>query len=196
MTHVVLFVDDEPNVTEALKRALRKEPYTVLSAGSAEEALRILSLEPVDVVVTDEQMPGMPGSELLAVVCRQYPDTVRIILTGHASLQAALVAINKGEIYRFLTKPINELELTVTIRQAIQHKDLMSESRRLLKTFKQQHALLRELERKNPGITTVQRDASGAIILDEEDYDTDDLVTEMNNEVTRWENLFAGRGKI
>jgi two-component system probable response regulator PhcQ len=195
MTHVVLFVDDEPNVTEALKRALRKEPYTVLSAGSAEEALRILSREPVDVVVTDERMPGMPGSELLAVVCRQYPDTVRIILTGHASLQAALVAINKGEIYRFLTKPINELELTVTIRQAIQHKDLMSESRRLLKTFKQQHALLRELERKNPGITTVVRDASGAIILDEEDYDTDDLVTEMNNEVKRWENLFAGRSK-
>jgi two-component system probable response regulator PhcQ len=168
MPYRVLFVDDEPHVTEALKRALRKEPYEVLSASSAREALALMKREPVDVVISDERMPGMPGSEFLAVVFQEYPDTVRIILTGHANLDAAVRAINQGHIYRFLTKPVNDLELSVTIRQAIQYKELASGSRRLLKTARQQHALIEELERANPGITDVDRDEDGAIVLDEE----------------------------
>ena len=86
MQHKVLFVDDEPNGTKALKRALRREPYDILSAGSADESLEMLERESVDVVVSDENMPGMTGSEFLAVVYEKYPDTIRIILTGHASL--------------------------------------------------------------------------------------------------------------
>jgi two-component system probable response regulator PhcQ len=107
MPRRVLFVDDEPHVTESLKRALRKEPYEVLSANSADEALEVLARQPVDVVISDEKMPGMQGSEFLAVVCKQYPETIRIIMTGHGSIEAAIRAINEGEIYRFLTKPCN-----------------------------------------------------------------------------------------
>jgi two-component system probable response regulator PhcQ len=191
MQHKILLVDDEPFVTEGLKRALRKEPYTVLCANSAEQALEIMAREPVDVVISDELMPGMLGSELLAVVYKKHPDTARIILTGHANLEVALRAINKGQIYRFLTKPINELELTVTIRQAIQHKELTSESRRLLKTVRQQHALLEELEKENPGITDVSRDESGAIVLDEDDRDVDALIESMNDEIKRSEALWS-----
>jgi len=86
MKSVVLFVDDEPSFTDSLKRILRKEPYEILSAGSADEALMILDGQVVDVVVSDEKMPGMSGSEFLSIVSKRYPETIRIMLTGHASL--------------------------------------------------------------------------------------------------------------
>ena len=172
MSRKVLFVDDEPHVTDSLKRALRKEPYEVQSANSAESALKILAREPVDVVISDEKMPGMQGSEFLAVVCKQYPETIRIILTGQGSMEAAIRAINEGEIYRFLTKPCNEVDLAITIRQALELKDLMVISRRLLEKNKRQSAILQELEKEHPGITRVKRDSTGAIIMDE-DMDND-----------------------
>jgi DNA-binding NtrC family response regulator len=183
MPHTLLFVDDEPHVTEALKRALRKEPYKILSAKSADEALGILVHKVVDVVVSDEQMPGMSGSQFLSIVSKKYPDTVRIILTGHASLVAAIRAINEGEIYRFLTKPCNEVDLAVTIRQALQQKELMSVSRRLLKKVRYQSALFRELEKEYPGITTVERDSTGTILVDGTEHDLKRLIEQINREV-------------
>ena len=133
MQHVIMIVDDEPPVRELLMDAFALEPWEVLCAGTAEEALDILAREPVDVVVSDEKMPGMSGSEFLAVVRQQYPDTIRMILTGHASLESAIRAINEGEIYRFFTKPCNMVDLIVTIRQALQQKELMDENQRLKK---------------------------------------------------------------
>ena len=189
MQHKVMFVDDEPHVTAGLKRTLRKEPYTVLSANSADEALDILKREPVDVIVSDENMPGMSGAEFLTVVRRKYPDTIRIILTGHANLDAAIRAINGGEIYRFLTKPCNEVDLSVTIRQALQQKDLMAESRELLKKVRFQSALLKDLEEEYPGITHVKRSNQGAVILDESDCDLDALVKEISAEVAKCDSL-------
>ncbi len=168
MQHTILIVDDEPSIRELLTDALSREPYDVLCAGSAEEALGIIDKKPVDVVLSDEKMPGMSGSEFLAIVRQQYPDTIRMILTGHASLEAAIRAINEGEIYRFFTKPCKMVDLTVTIRQALQHKDLMAENQRLLSIVKQQSLSLEALERQHPGITKIKRDASGAVIIDEE----------------------------
>jgi two-component system, probable response regulator PhcQ len=187
MTHKVLLVDDELHIVEAIKRVLRKEDYAVLTAGSAEEALGLLAQESVDVVISDEKMSGMCGSEFLALVYQRYPETVRIILTGHADLEVALRAINQGHIYRFLVKPVNDLELKVTIRQAIQHKELIMESRRLLNTVRQQQALFNELEKENPGITRVKRDELGAILLEDAEYDPDKLVEEINREILKWE---------
>ena len=178
MSRKVLFVDDEPLVTESLKRALRREPYEVLSANSAKEALGVLARQPVDVVISDEKMPGMQGSEFLAVVCKQYPETIRIILTGHGSMEAAIRAINEGEIFRFLTKPCNEVDLAVTIRQALQLKELTGLSRRLLEKNKRQASILQELEKENPGITKVKRTSTGAIILDDE---RDDFIDKFFN---------------
>ena len=118
----VLFVDDEPQITSALKRALHKEPLRVLQAHSGAEALEILAHEPVDVIVSDEVMPGMTGSELLAQVRELYPEMVRIILTGHASLEATVRAINEGRIYRYLFKPCSERELLEVISTALEEK--------------------------------------------------------------------------
>ena len=176
----VLFVDDEPHVTDALRRALRKEPYEILTARSADEALHILAQAPVDVIVSDEQMPGMCGSEFLATVRRSYPDTARILLTGHASLEAAVRAINEGEIYRFLTKPCDEGDLTLVIEHALQRKEYMGASQQPLVTAERQSAPLHELEKEYPGITTVQRDANGAIILEDAGVDLETLVQTIN----------------
>ncbi len=193
MTYTILFVDDEPLVTEALKRALRKEPYRVLSAQSAAQGLEILARQAIDVVISDEMMPGMLGSEFLALVCRDHPETVRIILTGHANLQSAIRAINEGQVYRFLTKPCNEMELVVTLRQAIQHKELMAKSRQLLQTAKHQHAILEDLEKMHPGITNVDWDQRGVIVLDEEAADVDTLINEIGAEMQHFEALLGHR---
>ena len=190
MPYTILFVDDEPLVTQALKRALHKEPYRVLSANSAAQALEILARQAVDVVISDEMMPGMLGSEFLAVVCRDYPDTVRIMLTGHANLKTTIRAINEGQIYRFLTKPCNELELSVTLRQALQQKELMTKSRQLLQAVKHQHTILEEMEKAHPGITGVDRDSRGVIVLSEGGMDLDALIEEMQAEVQKYETRF------
>lgn len=129
MKHTVLLVDDDPAVLDGLARALHREPYRILRAASADEAAQILSSEPVDLIVCDEQMPGMPGSEFLARVAREYPDVMRIMLTGNPSLPAALRAINEGRIYHFFTKPCNEIDLALTIREALELKDRIARNK-------------------------------------------------------------------
>lgn len=119
----VLLVDDEQLVTRAIQTALHKEPFQFTRAQSGAEALEILAREPFDVVVSDERMPHMAGSELLAVVKERHPGVVRIILSGHANLEAAVRAINGAEIYRFLMKPCPPQELALTIREALSVRD-------------------------------------------------------------------------
>lgn len=185
MAHKILVVDDEPHVTEALKRMLHHESYEVLSASYANEALQILARESISVVVSDEKMPGMQGSEFLAMVYLHFPETIRIMLTGYANLDLAVRAINEGHIYRFLMKPCNEEEIRHTIRQAIQQRELADKSRQLLQKVKQQDSVLERLEKNNPGITKVEKDSNGAIIIDNFGFDLDRLIQEINKELDR-----------
>jgi two-component system, probable response regulator PhcQ len=115
----VLLVDDERHVTEGLQAILHPEPYQVLSARSAPEALALLRRRQVDVVVSDECMPEMTGSAFLAQVAKEFPHTARIMLTGHASIEAAIAAINEGRISRFLQKPCKPSELRAAIADAL-----------------------------------------------------------------------------
>ncbi len=107
MSPTVLLVDDEASITASLSRTLAfmREDFTVLTAERAQEGLEILRSTPVDVVVSDEQMPEMAGSEFLSRVREEFPDVVRIILTGQASMDATIAAINDARVFRFLTKP-------------------------------------------------------------------------------------------
>jgi len=114
----VLLVDDD-EAALALAAALADAPYEVLTARSAAEALKVLEREDVQVVVSDEWMPGMRGVELLAQVAKEYPYIVRILLTGDPQLDAAVRAINEGEIFRFLTKPCSPNTLDSVIREAL-----------------------------------------------------------------------------
>jgi two-component system, probable response regulator PhcQ len=163
----ILLVDDEPQVTDALKRALRREPYVFLTATSGAEAQQILERQHVDVVVSDEQMPGMSGSEFLSKVRRQFPHTIRIILSGQANLESAVRAINEGEVYRFFLKPCIPADLILTIRQALMHKRLEENSRRLLRKYQRQEALLAKLNHSGPELLRVDTDECGAVLVDE-----------------------------
>jgi len=185
----ILLVDDDPNVSEALTRALRKEPYEVLAAHSAVEALNILRRTPVDAIVSDEEMPGMSGSEFLAVVQQKWPDTIRMMLTGQATLETAIRAINEGQVYHFFVKPCPNLELAMTIRHALQQKAILEESRRLLRAAEQQSAVLQKLEGTYPGITRVDRDASGTVILHKADESLEALVQQMRDASGHAESL-------
>ncbi|HET6164072.1 MAG TPA: response regulator [Planctomycetota bacterium] len=127
MKESVLFVDDDPQLLDALRDSLRREPYEVVTAGSAAEGLAILESRPIDVVVSDERMPGMTGSAFLAEVRRKHARTIRIILTGQASLDGAIRAINDGEIYRFLVKPCAPLQVARTVRDALLLRGLARE---------------------------------------------------------------------
>ena len=120
----VLFVDDEQHVLDGIKRSLYKEPLKLYFARCASQALDILAKEDIDLIISDERMPHMSGSELLKTVHEKYPQTIRIMLTGHADVEAAKRAINEGKIYSFLSKPIGKDELLATIYQALTQKEV------------------------------------------------------------------------
>jgi DNA-binding NtrC family response regulator len=130
----VLFVDDEENILKALKRLFFMETaLTVYTAESAEEGERIISADNIDVVVSDEKMPDKSGHEFLNYVKKQYPDTVRIMLTGHADMKSLMSAVNKGEVYSYLLKPWDDSILKMTIYKGIEYLELKRENSRLQK---------------------------------------------------------------
>ena len=192
MSHTVLFVDDEANVLSALRHALHKENYDILTAASAQEALDTLKIESVDVIVSDDQMPGMLGSEMLAIVQKEYPLIVRILLTGQASIESAARAINEGRIYRFLIKPCYE-ELAVTVRQALQQRELMVESNHLLAVVQRQAEVLEEIQGECPEITGFGHKDDWALADEEMTDDVDALIKKIDDEVQRSENYFSER---
>jgi diguanylate cyclase (GGDEF)-like protein/PAS domain S-box-containing protein len=117
-TRTLLLVDDEPGVLHALERAFRREGYRVLQASGAPQALELLAANDVQVVLSDQRMPHMDGTELLARARELYPHTVRMILSGYADLASIQQAINRGAIYKFLSKPWDDNELRAAVREA------------------------------------------------------------------------------
>lgn len=125
--HTILLLDDEENTLNALIRLLRRENYHILTASSAEQAFELLALHQVQVIMSDQRMMQMSGTEFLKRVKDMYPDTVRIVLSGYTDLRSLTEAINNGAIYKFLTKPWDDQQLKLEIRQAFlqaeqQHK--------------------------------------------------------------------------
>lgn len=166
MQHRVLVVDDEPQITEVIKTFLESESYEVLAAASAEEALSFLKENSIDVVISDEKMPGMSGTTFLGIVRSEFPDTVRILLTGLTDFDTAINAINIGEIYRFFTKPCNFKELRATLKQAIHQGELAAKTRQLLAARPQQDAASRRSEKRHPGTTMIDKTQTGSIIIE------------------------------
>ena len=117
----LLLVDDETSILAALKRVLRHENYRILTATSGEEALSLLAQHEVGVILTDQRMPGMNGIDLLARARTMHPRAVRMVLSGYTGLDSLTEAINRGEIFRFLTKPWNDSDLLDAIREAFRH---------------------------------------------------------------------------
>jgi diguanylate cyclase (GGDEF)-like protein/PAS domain S-box-containing protein len=114
----LLVVDDDANVLGALHRLFRRDNYRVLTAASPAEGFEMLALYRVQVVLCDQRMPAMNGTEFLSKVKEMYPDTIRIILSGYTGVEAVLDSINRGAVYRFYTKPWNDAELRDNVRLA------------------------------------------------------------------------------
>ena len=138
----ILFVDDEVSILKALKRLLRSTGYRIHIAESGGRGLDLLEEHDIDVVVSDMRMPQMDGAKFLTEVARRWPNTVRMLLTGYADLSSAIDAINCGAISRYLTKPWQDDDLILCIRQAVERKQLIDEKFRLqVLTARQNHKL-------------------------------------------------------
>jgi DNA-binding NtrC family response regulator len=189
MEHTVLIVDDEPYIRSSLKRGFefRNEPFEILDAGSAREALILLEAKRADLVIVDQDMPGMLGTDLLAEIYKKYPDTVRYMLTGQGTLDVAIKAINSGAISRFFTKPCIIADLAMSIRQSLEHKELMAAANQLLQTVKKQATELERLERQHPGITNVEIDHEGFITISNDEISLEELLHDLRCKAPRAE---------
>ena len=151
-TITILCVDDEKNILSSLRRLLRTEGYDIQLANSGAEGLDILSKMPVDLVLSDMRMPEMNGAQFLEKVYAQYPDTVRILLTGYSEISSTIDAINKGSIYKYISKPWEEHDLKLTLRNALAARSLEKERDALLLVTKKQNEELKQFNTNLEGL--------------------------------------------
>jgi response regulator RpfG family c-di-GMP phosphodiesterase len=147
--HTIMVVDDEVSITKSLNRLLRKEGFNVIEANSGADALEILSKleKPVSGIISDQRMPNMPGAQLMQEVKKIVPDAFRILLTGYADISAIIEALNMGEIHKYITKPWNDAELIVQVRETLHQFELKLENKRLNNLVKKQNLELKEVNK-------------------------------------------------
>lgn len=148
--HSILLVDDEPEILFSLKGLLRRE-FDLYTAESGDEALKILQERPINVIMTDQRMPGMTGVELMRRARVSHPEAIRIVFTGYADIKAVVEAINSGGLYRYITKPWDPEDLIEMLHQAatkydeiVSQNHLYSEARRYVETGNDLVAWLRK----------------------------------------------------
>ncbi len=124
MERTLLLVDDEENIVAALVRVLRHDGYTILRANSGKAGLALLSQNKVGVIISDQRMPEMTGTEFLSQAKELYSDTVRIILSGYTELNSVTDAINRGAVYKFLTKPWEDELLRANVQEAFEYHEM------------------------------------------------------------------------
>jgi response regulator RpfG family c-di-GMP phosphodiesterase len=161
--HTILCVDDEINILNSLKRLFRKEGYCLLTASSGFEALKMVEENNgIHLVISDQRMPGMNGTEFLAKVREKYPDIFRIVLTGYTDIDAITESINEGHIYKFILKPWNDQNLVLDIRQCLDQYELREANTSLHKKILQQNE---ELKRINENLEIMVKERTAALNL-------------------------------
>lgn len=141
----LLFVDDEANILSALKRLFRPLGYRIFVAESGAAGLEILAKEKVDLVISDMRMPEMNGAQFLEKVREQWPDTLRILLTGYADITSTIDAINKGQIFRYISKPWEDNDITLSVKHALERRDLERKNQGLEELTRKQNQELKQL---------------------------------------------------
>jgi len=171
----IMVVDDEVNVLSSLRRVLRGYAWDISFFSCPFEALKVLNSKSIDLVLSDFQMPQMDGVTFLNRVREIQPNAMRVILSGHADLNRVLDAINRAEVYRFITKPWNNEALRISISQALDVGALLQENKQLAElireqgtVLKRQLAELQKIKEKHPEIARVEWDEDGCIDLSEE----------------------------
>lgn len=172
----ILLVDDEPNILAALKRVFAPDGYRIEAFTDPAEALARARDTEFAAVISDYRMPEVDGVSFLTLFRSLQPDCMRLVLSGFTDLDAVLGAINDAWIFRFITKPWHDGDLRATVAQALAHRAVLIENRRLADIVRRQEAELNRqqieldrLEREHPGLTRVRRGNDGAILLDGDD---------------------------
>ncbi|MCG8436362.1 MAG: response regulator [Gammaproteobacteria bacterium] len=170
----IMLVDDEVSMLHALRRVLKNDEYEIDMYTSPMQALERLNEVECDLILSDYRMPEMNGVEFLIKVKDIYPNTMRLILSGQADMGAVVEAVNKAEIYRFLSKPCDDNELKITIDRALDYRRVVRANERLIEEIKYQNSKIKKqteelsrLEKENPGITKVNWSADGSVVVDE-----------------------------
>lgn len=141
----LLCVDDEANILSSLRRLFRPAGYRLFTAGGGEEALQVMERESIDLVISDMRMPRMSGAQVLAAVRIHWPEAVRVLLTGYADMASTVEAINAGQIHRYISKPWDDNEILLIVREALERKELQGEKARLEALAQRQNEELRAL---------------------------------------------------
>ena len=163
----ILVVDDEKMMRSLIQRSLSDAGCKVLTAGSAEEGMALMEVNNIDLVISDQKMPGgMTGIDFLQYIRTAYPEVLTILLTGYPNLETAMDAINSAGVLKYLTKPFEIRELTRAVKHCFEVKDLVTERNLMMNKIKSYESRLEELEKEHPGITHVVRDKNGHIITD------------------------------
>jgi response regulator RpfG family c-di-GMP phosphodiesterase len=144
-TATLLFVDDEPSILSALRRLFRPQGYRIFVAEGGAAGLALLETEKVDLIISDMRMPEMDGATFLKEVRKRWPETMRILLTGYADVTSTVAAINEGEIYRYIAKPWDDIEIVKTVQEALERQQLEAENRRLTALTQSQNDELKTL---------------------------------------------------
>ncbi|MBH24024.1 MAG: hypothetical protein CMH57_06165 [Myxococcales bacterium] len=164
MSRKVLLVDDETSITRAFKAIVAKEPYTALTASCAEEALEIIVEDEIDVVISDENMPGMRGTDFLLKLRNEHPEIVRVLLTGYAELELVVRAINEVEIYRLIRKPWKPADMIRIIQEALLVKRMTTSSLKVLKVIREQGEAMRDVMESRSVLPAVPFGTSSALL--------------------------------
>ena len=162
----VMLVDDEEVVLESFKRGLKGEGYEIITAVNSNDAFNKLNAFPdIKVIVSDIKMPGMDGMEFLKMIKREYPYIIRIVLTGYADVDNAIAAVNEGQVYRFITKPWDIMEVRIILRLALQYQQALEEYRLPVRDVQRAVKSIEELEKRFPGISKISTDDEGRIVI-------------------------------
>jgi len=162
----VLFVDDEPAILRAIKRTLQNVPLEVLTASDGRAALTLLDERRIDVLVSDIDMPGMNGLELLALARRHHPTTLRMLLTGQSTLDRALQAINEGEVVRIFPKPFAPDAFRAALESLAHRVTQLRRDGEDSARLARRREMLQWLEGRFPGTTAVATNEAGDVLLD------------------------------
>lgn len=127
----ILYIDDEDHNLVAFKANFRRD-YTIFTTGSVEEAVTLLRSNVIHIIITDQRMPGKTGVEFLQDMIKEFPDPIRILLTGYSDIEVVIDSINKGQVFRYITKPFKDLELKMTIENAMEVYNLRKENKELI----------------------------------------------------------------
>jgi len=154
----VLVVDDDEAILPILEVTLRASGYRVVATTRPAEAVDAIERESIDILISDVDMPVMDGLELVSRVKQRFPWVVRILLTAHGTIDVAMAAINRGEVFRFITKPWVRKDLMVTLESACVRSDELRAQAALARANALREAKLEELESRYPGITALPRE--------------------------------------